>query len=89
MSVPFGSVHTINVSISRRGNVSSHSAISLDACDVAEGVRGKRTLLFLIAVILGDFCLQEHTIRLILRLDEYPRLILGNKEGIVSESKLN
>lgn len=70
MSVPLGSVHTINVSVGVARTSVFHLHVS--------GKVGQRrqTLLLLISIVLGDLSLQQYPVRLVLRLDVYPGLIL-------------
>lgn len=72
MSVPFCSVQTIKVSDRVIQSVNLSSFLVVQAC----GVGGSGTLLFLIAIVLGDASLEQDAIGLILRFDEYSRFFL-------------
>lgn len=78
MSVPLGSVQTINVS----------SCVAQESAKLVREAHSQEdgTLLLLIPIVLGDFCLQEHAVGLVLGLDEYSMLIL-RKKGFVSDRR--
>lgn len=75
MSVPLDSVHTINVSV---GVPETSASCSHDG---GNGGRRRQTLLLLVRIVLGDLRLQEDAVRLVLRLDEDPGLILRFSRG--------
>ena len=68
ISVPLGSVQTINVS----GCITQRSAKRVREVRLQED----GTLLLLISIVLRYFCLQEHAIGLIFRFDKYSMLVL-------------
>jgi hypothetical protein len=73
MSVPLCSVQTINVSdrvIQLAQILFSLSVIQPGGCG------GTETLLFLIAIVLGDFGLEQDAIRFIFGFDVYSRYVL-------------
>jgi hypothetical protein len=73
MSVPLDSVQTINVSdrVIQLAQVSFLSSVKQPG-----GYSGTETLLFLIAIVLGDLGLEQDAIRFVFGFDIYSRYLL-------------